>query len=173
VLMSARTKKPELIFGDSSGKVIYDELIRILVTLTGVPWGYHKRKKHIQYIGVADMPLRVVVVDPAAACKSSTHWSTQWHILVTAGDIESAQWENLITYDLQMKLVIVLNVVKRYDTERANMLAVVRSYVPDAGIAAEHSYIAEQRRIHGDVVANIYNKHIDRCLYDITVVIDS
>ncbi len=181
----------ELVFGDSTGTVIYDELIRILSAMTSTPWGYHRsgkshKTKHrsIQYISVADLPLRVAVVkDNAVNAPAKRHWSTQWYINVTPGDILSPEYEDIVAHDLQTKLTAILgntkiklpkdNVLTPYtNNARETMLRSVLAY-PRSYVAEEHAYMIEQQRVHATENITVYNKYIDRCLYDITVVIDS
>jgi len=55
---------PKLVIGKTTGKTLYDEIIRILMTITGQPWGFVKRLSKVKYLGSENVPnVRVVIID--------------------------------------------------------------------------------------------------------------
>ena len=149
--MSART---HFTYEGSSGRLIFDELMRICEDITGIPFGFtHK------FIGTNNPPIRIYASSKRKPRQNTTKYP---NLYIKPGDITAESWEDIVVHDLKKNL---LGVIKD-----ADLVARISAY-PDK-LAGEFAYVEEQQRLHANDVPVIYNKYIDKCLYEIKVTID-
>lgn len=148
---------------DSSGRLILDELMRICTDITGIPFG-HMKKKYVSGIGTH---VRVYVrssARPASSAHASAH---AYHIYVRPGDITDESWEDIMIYNLKIELTRVFSHDAANNTD---IIARIQSY--PSRIAHMYDYVADQQRKHAHDEPVIYNRYIDRCLYEVKVIFD-
>jgi len=163
-------RKHKLVFEGSSGRLILDELMRICTDITGIPFGHMGKK----YIGAASPQIRVYVgvTSPLAAHHHPLH------IWVRPGDITEESWEDITIYNLKTELARALltssekNDNTTNDTTNKTNEIISRIQAYPSKIASEYEYIAKQQRKHAHDEPVVYNKYVDRCLYEIKVIFD-
>lgn len=146
----SRSKTPRVVYDRSSGKVIYDELIRILSAMTGARWGYHRTFGVVSYIECEKYQIRVATGETRAR---------KIDITLSRLDISAPEWEAAAAYELREKLIPIAK----------GLLPAIERYQIDP------KFIAEITHISTHLIAStnpIVNKYIDECLYDIEITVN-
>lgn len=119
----------KLIFGKSSSNTLYDELIIVLESLSGVKWGYSKLGQKVLYISSKELPVKI-----------STDRRKKYDIHIINTNYNLELWDDIIRLELIRLLnahfstcedyKVVINTINNWtpSDEYKSMLATAQSY---------------------------------------------
>jgi hypothetical protein len=93
-------KKSVVVYGKSSGTIMYDELMQMLELLTGVKWGYVKAKRRVRYLSAEGIKPTIAV-----RSKHDKKIKNPATIIIEKLDYSEKYWDDIILMELKSQLV--------------------------------------------------------------------